>query len=300
MFRLALLLAVVSACVTASAAADRPDAAEIMARVARNQDRAVEQRREFVYRQTARVRLLKTNGKLLWDETREYDVTPTPTGTESQLTRRYGQRRKGRDYKSFHLPDEEKGDGLDPELVESFHDDLTAQSGGRDGFDSHFFPLTSEEQKHYRFTLDGEEKHRGRQVYRVQFEPLRKNGSGERIWKGEVLVDQDEFQPVFVATKLALNIPLALRLLFGISIRQIGFSVSYERFGEGVWFPVSYGGEFFLKLFHFYKRTIIVSMVNQDFRRTTVASDIRFEQPPAPELPSVHEQSSVHEQPSEP
>jgi hypothetical protein len=85
-----------------------------------------------------------------------------------------------------------------------------------------------------------------------------------------------------VTTKLALNIPLALRVLFGISIRQIGFSVSYGRFGENVWFPVSYGGEFYLKLLHFYKRTIIVSMVNQDFRRATVASDIQFDQPVEP------------------
>jgi hypothetical protein len=251
-----------------------------MARVAENQDRAVEQRKTLVYHQTARVRLLKTNGKMIWDETREYDVAPTPTGTEAQLTKRYGERRKGRDFEPFVMPGEENVDGLDPELVDSFHDDLTAQGKGRDGLSPNFFPLTSEEQKYYRFTLEGEEKLRGRPVYRIRFEPDRDHD--ERIWKGEVLVDKDEFQPVLVATKLALNIPLAIRLLFGINIRQIGFSVSYDRFGENVWFPVSYGGEFYLKVLHFYKRTIIVSMVNQDFRRAMVASDIQFEQPMEP------------------
>ena len=278
---LALLLIVGFGSLPVSLAAAGPDAAEIMARVAENQDRAVEQRKTFIYHQTARVRLLKTNGKLLWDETREYDVTPTPTGTESKLTRRYGERRQHHDIESFDLLDEGDLDGLDPELVDSFHDDLTAQSGGRDGFSPNFFPLTSAEQKYYTFTLEGEEKQRGRSVYRIRFEPDKEHG--ERIWKGEVLVDKDEFQPVFVATKMALNIPLAVRVLFGINIRQIGFSISYDRFGQNVWFPVSYGGEFYLKVLHFYKRTIIVSMVNEDFRRATVASDVHFEEPVEPE-----------------
>jgi hypothetical protein len=279
MTRLALLL-VVGLGSIAPAAASGLDAAEIMARVAENQDRAVELRKTFIYHQTARVRLLKTNGRLLWDETREYDVTPTPNGTESRLTRRYGERRKGRERESFDVLDEGEVDGLDPELVDSFHEDLTAQGGGRDGLSPNFFPLTSAEQNWYRFTLEGEEVQRGRQVYRLRFEPRYKNGNG--IWKGEVLVDKDEFQPVFVATKLALQIPMAVRVLFGINIRQIGFSISYERFGENVWFPVSYGGEFLLKILHFYKRTVIVSMVNQDFRRATAASEVHFEQPIEP------------------
>jgi hypothetical protein len=282
MARIALLLLVAAGSVHALQAetAYHPAAAEIMARVAENQDRAVEQRKEFVYHQTARVRLLKTNGKLVWDETREYNVTPTPAGTESQLVRTYGERRKDRDYKSFDLPGELDHEGLDPELVDSFHDELTAKDSNRDGLSHNFFPLTSAEQKYYRFTLDGEESYRRRQVYRVRFEP--EPDSDERVWKGEVLVDKEEFQPVFVATKLALKIPAAIRVLFGINIRQIGFSVSYDRFGENVWFPVSYGGEFSLKLFHFYKRTVIVSMVNQNFRRATVASDIHFAQPVEP------------------
>jgi hypothetical protein len=284
MTRLTLLLLVAFGSVPAAVRAANLDAAEIMARVAENQDRAVEQRKNFVYQQTARVRLLKSNGKMLWDETREYDVAPTPDGTESNLTRRYGERRKDGDLRSFAVLDGETGDGLDSDLVEDFHEDLTAQNSGRDGLSRNFFPLTSSEQTGYRFTLEGEESYRGRGVYRVRFEPekkprLRDVDDSLRFWKGEVLVDQEEFQPVFLATQMALKIPLPLRLLFGISIKQIGFSVSYQRFAENVWFPVSYGGEFYLKLFHFYKRNIIVSMVNKDFRRATVESEIQFEEP---------------------
>jgi hypothetical protein len=283
MARLTLLLLVAFGTIPAPLRAANLEAAEIMARVAANQDRAVEQRKNFVYHQTARVRLLKTNGKMLWDETREYDVTPTPDGTESNLTRRYGERRKDGDLSSFALLDGETGDGIDADLVEDFHEDLTAQKSGRDGLSPRFFPFTSPEQTGYAFTLDGEETYRGRQVYRLRFEPdkkprLRNIDDNLRIWEGELLVDQEEFQPVFVATQMALKIPLPLRLLFGISIRQLGFSVSYQRFGEDVWFPVSYGGEFRMKLFHFYKRNIIVSMVNENFRRAAVESDIQFEE----------------------
>ena len=287
MTRPALPLTLFLSLVPASIAESPPDAATIMARVAENQDRAVEQRKQFVYRQKARVRLLKTNGKMLWDETREYDVAPTPDGTESKLTRRYGERRKDGDLHSFDLLGEETSDGIDSELVEDFHEDLTAQKSGRDGLSPKFFPFTSSEQTGYRFIFEGKERYRERQVYRLQFEPeskprLRDVDDNLRIWRGELLVDQDEFQPVYVATQMALKIPLPLRIMFGISIRQIGFSVSYQRFAENVWFPVSYGGEFFLKILHFYKRNIIVSMVNEDFRRTTVGSAIRFEDSEAP------------------
>jgi hypothetical protein len=278
--RLFLSAALFAAAGSLALGASGPDAAEIMARVAQNQDRAVELRKMFVYQQTARVRLLKTNGKLLWDETHEYDVTPTPTGSETKLLRVYGQRRKSGDFVTFDQEGKLEADGLDPQLMESFHEDLTTQAGSRDGFSPDLFLLTSKEQKKYVFTLEGEEQQRGRKVYRLRFEPRGDRGSdGGGIWKGEALVDREEFQPVFVQTQLALKIPLPIRLLFGISIRQIGFSVSYDRFGENVWFPVSYGGEFFLKLFHFYKRTVIVSMSSDRFRQTAVESDIRFEQP---------------------
>lgn len=279
MVRLALLLVFVVPNLAPLAAEDL-DAAEIMARVAENQDRAVELRKSFVYHQTARVRLFKTNGKLLWDETREYEVTPSAKGSDFEMTRLYGERRQNGKLTSFQVADVPEYDGRDPEMVESFHDDLARDGRSRDGLSPHFFPLTSKEQQHYQFTLEGEEEYHRRHVYRLRFEPHPEHVN-ERIWKGEVLVDQDEFQPVFVATDFALKIPAAVRFLFGINVRQVGFSVSYDRFAEGVWFPISYGGEFRVKLFHFYKRNIIVSMVNEDFRRTQVASDIEFEKPVA-------------------
>jgi len=56
----------------------------------------------------------------------------------------------------------------------------------------------------------------------------------------------------------------------------LGFAVSYQKFDDGVWFPVSYGGEFELKAVFFYKRAISIAMTNSDFRRADVTSDITY------------------------
>ncbi len=275
MFLPRVVLAVVILSAPAEAAEPALAAEEIMARVAENQDRAVEQRREFMYRQTARVRLLQTNRKLRWDETREYDVAPTPDGSESKLVRTFGERRKGRNFVLFDVAGETiDANGLDADLVDSFHEQVAGRNGGRDGFAPDLFPLTTGQQRQYSFRLEAEEEYRGRNVYRLRFEPRPQFGAA---WRGEALVDRAEFQPVFVATQFAVEIPLWVRALFGINVRQVGFSVNYKRFDENVWFPVSYGGEFLIKVFHFYKRTAIVSLVNDDFRRATAESNIAFD-----------------------
>ena len=70
--------------------------------------------------------------------------------------------------------------------------------------------------------------------------------------------------------------PLVVKTLLGTNIKGLGFSVSYEKFADGVWFPVSYGGEFDVRAVFFYKRTMAISMVNTDFRRTDVKSEIAY------------------------
>src|SRR5581483_4638861 len=111
----------------------------------------------------------------------------------------------------------------------------------------------------------GAETYRDRRVFRVAFTPKQHSE-----WKGEALIDAAESQPVFVATKLAHGIPLPVKALLGTDVRGLGFSVSYQKFADGVWFPVSYGGEFSLHVLFFYKRTISISMTNTDFRHVDV------------------------------
>ncbi len=50
----------------------------------------------------------------------------------------------------------------------------------------------------------------------------------------------------------------------------------YEEFADGVWFPVTYGGEFKIKALFIYKRTIALSMVNTGFQRTEVTGSVEF------------------------
>jgi hypothetical protein len=69
---------------------------------------------------------------------------------------------------------------------------------------------------------------------------------------------------------------VAVQVLLGTNIKGLGFSVSYRKFGDGVWFPVSYGGEFEVRAVFFYKRIISISMTNSDFHRLDVTSHIAY------------------------
>ena len=98
----------------------------------------------------------------------------------------------------------------------------------------------------------------------------------EAGWKGEALIDVVESQPVLVNTNLAMKLPLFVKTLLGTNIKGLGFSVAYQKFEDGIWFPVSYGGEFEVRAVFFYKRTISVSLGNSDFRRTSVNSSVNY------------------------
>ena len=113
-------------------ATEEPQAAltadQIMARVAANQDQSVELRKNYVYKQHVHVVTHKTNGRLMRDETAEYDVLPTPDGATKKLetlTGRYLHKGKYQDFQGEPRPD---ADTIDAELVRSFRDDLTGNS----------------------------------------------------------------------------------------------------------------------------------------------------------------------------
>src|SRR5262249_34232576 len=150
--------------------------------------------------------------------------------------------------------------------INGLSEDLTNDKQSRDGLSADLFPLTEKAQSQYRFELKGMEKYRGRDVYRVKFEPNGKRDIDEGVWKGEAFIDTSECQPVFIQTSLALQIPGAVKVLLGTNIKGLGFAVSYQKFEDGIWFPVSYGGEFEVRAVFFYKRKISVAMSNLDFR----------------------------------
>jgi len=252
-----------------------PSVEEIMARVAANQDREEQVRAEYVYQQRIHVASLRTNGKLAREETADYLVTPTSDGTKKELKHingRYWHKGKYLEFQGEPVP--ETG-VLDSSLVEGFRDDLSNDKS-KDGIGRDLFPLTSREQKQYRFEMAGEETVQGRKAYRVRFRPRDKN---ELTWAGEALIDAAEFEPVRVYTKLSRRIPFFVRTLLGTDVPGIGFNVEYRRFDEGVWFPVSFGTEFRLHAVFFINRDITVSLENSAFERAKVQSKILDFQP---------------------
>jgi hypothetical protein len=62
--------------------------------------------------------------------------------------------------------------------------------------------------------------------------------------------------------------------VLGTSLPGIGFDVEYQHFAEGVWFPVSFGTEFRLRVVFLIKRDIAISLRNSGFEHVHVKSEV--------------------------
>ena len=259
------------------ASAEDPTVDQIMARVAENQARAQDMRRAYIYNQKILASFHRTSGKLAREEKLEYLVTPTPAGVEKKLTHFEGKVQRNGRVISYDEPGKELKDlDIDGDLIRDMVNDMTADKESKDGIAHDLFPLTAKEQAKYDYTLEGKETYRGRPVYRISFRPKPHQEEGAD-WKGEALIDAAECQPVMVTTKFATHIPMAVKVLLGTDIKGLGFSVSYEKFDNGLWFPVSYGGEFHIRAVFFYARNMSISMVNSGFTRAKVSSKIAYD-----------------------
>jgi hypothetical protein len=252
-----------------------------MRRVAANQDRAQELRSAFVYDQEILIRFFRGNGKLAREEVRQYGVIPGPSSTVKTLAHFRGKYETGGKYVDYEKPGFRCKDvDLDGELMDDFADDLANDRGSRDGIAADLFPLASKARASYRFSLQGTEEYRGRQVFRIQFKPAEK-GWDDAPWAGTILVDAREYQPVMITTHLAESLPLFVRTILGTNLKGLGFKIDYERFDEGLWFPVKYGGEFELRAVFFYKRRMAIVLRNQGFQRARVDARVTFQEPRA-------------------
>ena len=243
----------------------------IMARVAANQDRSEVLRKQYVYRQHIHILTHKPKGRLLREETADYDVVPTPDGTQKELkllTGRYWNRGK---YETFQGEPVPEAESLDGSLIHGFREDLSNEKT-KDGLAKDLFPLTGEKQKEYEFKLLGQEMQEGRNVYHISFRPKDKN---EITWAGEAYIDAAEFQPVRVFTKLSRRIPFMVRTMLGTDLPGIGFNVVYKRQEEGVWFPATFGTEFRIRALFFINRDVSVSLENTGFQHTHVESKMK-------------------------
>ena len=243
----------------------------IMARVAANQDRSEALRKQYVYRQHTHILTHKPKGRLLREETADYDVVPTPDGTQKELkllTGRYWNKGK---YETFEGEPVPEAESLDGSLIHGFREDLSNEKT-KDGLAKDLFPLTGEKQKEYEFKLLGQEIQEGRNVYHISFRPKDKN---EITWAGEAYIDAAEFQPVRVFTKLSRRIPFMVRTMLGTDLPGIGFNVVYKRQEDGVWFPATFGTEFRIRALFFINRDVSVSLENTGFQHTHVESKMK-------------------------
>lgn len=245
---------------------------DLMRDLARRFEEASEARRTYVYRQVVRTSLVKSNGKVAARERREYSATPSPNRTVKTLV---------------SSQSEGATHGLDHDLLNDLTDDLVNDPKSRDGIPKRLFPLSSAELPHYKFRLLGEGEHKGRPYHRVGFEPTgtevcvhvgkdEDDSCDSRPWKGEVWIDAEDLQPVRIATELNRRIPMAVRVLLGTNLSQLGFSVTYTRVAPGVWFPATYGTEFRVRVLWGFSRTMSLGMESSDFRVADVNSKIEY------------------------
>lgn len=266
-------------------AQDGQSATGIMTTAVANMERSSEARKRYVYEQTLRMKLIGPDRKIAREEQREYEVLPSPSGTGKTLVRVAGSYRQGASMVSYDKLGFRRGTvDLDGELMDSLIEGLVDDEKSKDGIDLDLFPLRSKQVPFYRFMHRGDAAVSGRAVYRIEFQPDFKKCRSANVdcpvWRGEALVDRDELFPVRVDTHLARGVPLWVRTTLGTNFGQLGFSLRYIGVGDGVWFPASYGTEFKLRLFWFYRRTMALALENRRFRRASADSSINFD--PAP------------------
>jgi len=258
-----------------------------MAKVSDRMERAAEARKQYIYHQKIRSSLTRSNGQPARREAREYSVFPTEKGTEKKIVSFHGEYRKGKRMIVYPQPEPHHNDeGLDAELLSDLTEDLVNDKQSRDGIPHSLFPLASKDLAYYQFALKGETEYEGRRVYKIAFEPAKKemcvNIGGQddclsRPWKGEAWIDAAELQPARIVTELTFQIPWGVRVFLGTNLRQTGFSITYRRVAEDVWFPSTYGTEFRLNILFGYRRTVALSMENSDFRKTDASSTISYD-----------------------
>ena len=147
-------LLAVTAIWTAGAAAQSLTVGEIMERVAHNQTRSQEARREFTYHQKQLLRMTRGGGKLAREEKREYDVTPAAHGSHKELAHFEGKYESKGQYVSYDRPGYTyKELDIDGELIHEMSEEMTNDRQSRDGLGQDLFPLTEHEQRKYNFQL---------------------------------------------------------------------------------------------------------------------------------------------------
>ncbi len=260
-----------------------PSAAEIMRRAADNMARAQKERAHYVYDQNVFVRMKRANGKTAREESRQYLIVPGEKAAKRKLVKTEGKVIQGKEEIPYSDPKfRVKNMDIDGELTDSFaHDLLWAKDGKVD-----WFPIHTDNLDHYEFKLEGEERYKEYDTYRISYRALRKNflsddddkdDDDDTCWAGEALIEKTQFQPVLLTSSWDCKVPMAVKALLGTNVQHIGAKITFRRFDKDVWFPVSCGGEMKVRILFLYARTIGFNATADNFRKTDVQSSVQFE-----------------------
>ncbi len=249
---------------------------DIVCRVAENQQRSLTARNSYVYDMNVFVRMKRANGKVAREETRDYVVVPGPRGAKRSLVSLEGRIFEGKTEIPYtNARYKHKGTDVDADITDSFAREIMWRRRSM-GIYLDWFPLQKENAPKYTFRLEGEERYRGYDVYKLTYTKLR-DDENDDCWSGEALIEKHEFQPVLITSSWSCKIPRAVTLLLGISVSQMGSKITYERFEKDLWFPSVSGGELKVRVLFLYARTIAFSAKNSNFRKTAVETNIAYE-----------------------
>jgi hypothetical protein len=255
--------------------AQTPDAAEIMRRVSENIDRAEAARAAYVYDQNVFIRLKRANGKLAREESRQYTVIPDAKGAQRKLVSVQGKILEGKKEIDYNVAQFRTKDvDIDGALVDSFAREVSWRRSAIP--DMGWFPFESKQLDKYSFRLEGEERYRDYDVYKIAF----RETDPADPWEGEALIERNEFQPVLVTTAWTGHVPAGVAIGLGTNVKHIGAKITFQRFDKNVWFPISSGGELKLRVLFLYARTIAFRSTNSGFRKTDVESSVEFDNDP--------------------
>lgn len=137
------------------ALAEALTADEIMRRVADNQTKAQEARKNFVYDMNVFVRVKRANGKLAREETRDYVVAPGATGARRKLGKVEGKIVDGSHQINYSEAGFKTKDmDIDGSLTDSFAKEVMWGKSEIGPMVS-WFPLSRQRLEYYKFKLEG-------------------------------------------------------------------------------------------------------------------------------------------------
>ena len=266
-----------------------------MAKVAANQDRSEQARKQYVYRQHIHVVTRKTNGKLMREETTDYQMVPQADKTHRQLeklTGKYWDKHKYIEFSGEPCPRHGQprcrpgqGHARRPDRTEV---ERRIRAEPVSVFDEEAARLHASSWLVVRRSKDT----------MPTASALRRPTRAEYDWAGEAYIDAADFEPIYVYTKLSRKLPFAVQnACWAPTFRASDTACVTKSSRAECGFRRLTAPSLRLHVLFFLNREMMVSLDNKDFQQTHVetkiTADATARNTSAPTLPSAGRSSSI-------